>query len=553
MTFRSVVFLIDVSGVNPVVLSCKGLAGVLRVRMYHRFARKTTVANHNSSLAIIGAGPAGLATFISAVLRDAAKTIYVVDPNCWGPGLAYGNTDEDVLCNSSIESMSIVIGRPLDFFDYLVEQGREVSVEAFAPRAWAGAYLTDRFAQYLALARRSGIDVVPVRRRFRSLRADGAGRYALTFGDGQLPSSLVADNVIFCSGHGAPRVPSQFSRFRGYRSFVPCVFPEAEMLARIGREARVLVLGTKLSAVDAALLLLRQGHLVTMISPSGEIPAVRKRILRNDAFEFGLDSTQSMLKRWDGRNADDCPPALKRAYLRYARRTLARLSDKPWHAQFSSAVDRTQRLREEIEIAERGDATWQDLMFGFIGQANEVYLKAPVVGGLHPMIRTMFARYSAAIALENAKKLLRAIDDGKLRIERGIFREVAGPEGDNGLWRVDWGVGAEPFDAVVGAAGFHQPNFYVDDSGELAIDVDGGHASQAIDVSTRLSAVHSSFPGDGVWFAGCTAHRRLFAANGLYFVVALADKVVGNMVQARAAPVEARLSVASAGTSVPAS
>ena len=110
-------------------------------------------------LAIVGAGAAGVATFIAAVRAGVARTIYMIDPHPVGPGTAFSNTDRDILCNTSVDTMSVLHDMPLDFLEHLSCEGYASTPESLVPRFLVGRYLANRFVQYSAMAREQGVVV----------------------------------------------------------------------------------------------------------------------------------------------------------------------------------------------------------------------------------------------------------------------------------------------------------------------------------------------------------------------------------------------------------
>ncbi len=131
------------------------------------------------------------------------------------------------------------------------------------------------------------------------------------------------------------------------------------------------------------------------------------------------------------------------------------------------------------------------------------------------------------------------IEGGSLSVGRGELFHVAISitRDSGGLWSVDWGEGNQYFDAVVSAAGFRIPCYVFNDSGELELDVLGQRREGAVEVSSEMAARHPCLHGDeSIWFVGNIAQTRLLAINGLPFIVALADRVITNMVSGMQKP-----------------
>lgn len=480
------------------------------------------------SLAIIGGGAAGVATFVAAVRRRAAATIYIIDPRPVGPGIAFSNLDVDVLCNTSVDIMSVVAGTPADFLDYLIANGLPATLDTYAPRKWMGQYLTDRFQHYRSIAVDNGIEVIHLPYQFQSLRRHGHRRHSIRFTDAAI-RPLAATDVIFCTGYGASLVPDALKPYKSLPTLIGCPYPEAEMLAKVPGRSQVLVVGSKLSAIDSAILLCREGHQVTLVSPSGELSCARGRFIRQSGFPLDVERLQLIMARWGPRAIERSSTALRQSFVKLVARTLSAYSDRPWKTQFSYASSCEERLREEIAIAERGDSVWEDLVVTLIDAVNEFYVKNKD-HRLHSEFKKTIYRYAAGIALPNARKLMHLIEDGKLTVRRGELKEVEVSNGHQALWLIDWGQGLQRYDAVVVAAGFHFPYFVLNDVGELEIDVERQRAKDSVVISDHMAMTHPEWDQmESIWFVGPPAHVRVPLPNGLFVVASIADQVVASM------------------------
>ncbi|MBC8947885.1 FAD/NAD(P)-binding protein [Xenorhabdus sp. TS4] len=489
---------------------------------------------HKRSLAIVGGGAAGVATFIAAVQHRAAQIIYVIEPGPVGPGMAFFNLDGDVLCNTSIDTMSVVADNPLDFLDYLHKHGHIVTPESFVPRQWVGNYLNQRFLEFSTIALKTGIDVFHMPHLFRGLKVNPHRCYTLWHGDSLTPQSLEVTDVIFCTGLGASRLPEVLKPHLTRPTFIHSPYPEKEMLARIPPQSRVLVIGSKLAAIDAAILLCREGHSVTMISPSGDIPAVRSRLVKSPGTFFEHKNTMSIMNRQGNQLTHFFPDSLKHAYLKYFYRALKKYTKIPWREQFSNANSCRERLREEIAIAEQGKSQWQDMIVNFVYVVNEVHLNDNTYfgGSFHPNFEKMLHRYITAIALPNAQKLLHYMDSGSLLIQKGEILNVVIEEGEANTWLVNLGQDYQPFDAIVAAVGYHQPDFILDEDGILEIDTHGQRSERAISISPEMGVIPPDFKEkESIWFVGTPAHKRLWVPNALFVVANVANLVIKSMLK----------------------
>ncbi len=485
------------------------------------------------SMAIIGGGTAGIATLIIAVQRQAANIIYIFDPSPIGPGTVFANIDPDVLCNTSVDTMSIMVDNPLDFYDYLKANGLDVTSESFVPRRWVGNYLAERFREYCIIAHNKGIVIIHMPFLFLSVRINSPRYYTVMFGDELKPQSLTITDIVFCTGFGSSIIPDVFKPYIYHPTFISSPYPENTMLERIPPQSQVLILGSKLSAIDAAILLCREGHHITMISPSGYIPAVRARFMRSKDVTLDQDNLESVMMLWGLKRTMPHTFLLRREYLKYFSGLLKKHTNKSWREQISFARNYRDRLDEEIIIAEKGDSQWQDITVNFMIVMNEIYLNNTLyfVGSFHPDFMTVIHRYLQSISLPNARKLLRYMDNGSLAVQKGVVHSITHPDISSGSWLIDWGCGHKKFNAVVSATGYNSPYYFFNNKGQIVIDANGEHAKDAIAISSSLGFSHPYFKEiESIWFVGMPAHARLWAANAFFVTLNLASQVVDNII-----------------------
>lgn len=225
-------------------------------------------------VAIIGSGATGVSLF-GQLVRGAAehvRSITLVDTQEPGRGPVFGDPDDDVLGNTSAGIQSLFPEEHMDLLDHCHAEGRPVDPTAFVPRNRVGAYCRARFEEHARLARAKDITVTHRRERANRI-APAPDGHGVHLGDG---TRLVASDVAVCVGLGSPLTPDGFADHTTHPRYVGGAFPTTAVRARLpGAGARVLVVGSGLTAVDTAVLLCRDGHQVTIASRSGVLPAVR--------------------------------------------------------------------------------------------------------------------------------------------------------------------------------------------------------------------------------------------------------------------------------------
>ena len=203
---------------------------------------------------VVGGGPAGVLTAL-AVARRTDRPAVVVEPSPeLGRGTAYATDEPHHLLNSRAKDMSVDPAAPDDFVAWA-----RCRPDDFVPRATFGAYVGARAGAVAHVARRA-VRVRPAGPRWEVDLADGTSREAAA--------------VVLALGAAPPAFPAGAQA--GIRLAAGYVadpwHPGA--LAGIPPAARVLLLGTGLTAVDAALTLLARGHTgrIVAVSRHGLLP-----------------------------------------------------------------------------------------------------------------------------------------------------------------------------------------------------------------------------------------------------------------------------------------
>jgi uncharacterized NAD(P)/FAD-binding protein YdhS len=259
---------------------------------------------------IIGGGFSGVSL---AVHLEGGAHVTVVEPGLPGQGPAYRARSQALKLNAPAQRMSVDPASPLDFVQFLEQRGLDAA--GFVPRAWFADYLGERFAQ-------SGAT------HLRATAVDVSAHGEVTLSTGQ---TLQADAVVLATGNTTPSPPNSLV---GTRNVVVDPWDE-DALARLPREARVLLLGTGLTALDVALLLKRAGHKaeVLALSRSGRWPCPH---LEHDAPELEVDPATL--------------PATARALTRWAREAAR---EAPWQKVVDALRRHAQPAWERLPVVER--------------------------------------------------------------------------------------------------------------------------------------------------------------------------------------------------------
>ena len=460
---------------------------------------------------IIGGGVTGVAMFHAAVRHRIAGRIDIVDPLPPGTGTAFANSHPALLCNTSSGIMSLLADAPHDFLRYLLDQRLDVSADDFVPRRLFSEYVRSRYAAQVARHMANGGSHRHIAGRAATIRREGESGYRILLDNGH---TVVASDVLICRGYGEPAVPDVLSPHLGKDLIFRSPFPEGPLLQAMPQRARVLVLGTRLSAIDAALLLCGQDCTVTMASPSGQLPAVRARTGRGRA---------GLVHPADITVLDLAGPGLHRDVLALVQKATAVFSPRPLRHQITTVPETVQRLRAEIHLAEQGHTDWQDTLCSIVDAVNEA---------LTPMDKTLrdtalnrcglFSRYLAAFPLSNARKVLAHLDSGLLQVRTGA--PLALRPGKR--WLVTWPDGAaEQFDAIVSATGYHTPQLHVEGTTLHLLDNPTQPCrTPTVHPDLRITLPQFTQP-ERIWLLGISSSVRVPSINAVYPMVQQTDRL----------------------------
>jgi uncharacterized NAD(P)/FAD-binding protein YdhS len=417
----------------------------------HR-APATTMPNAAPTIAIVGGGAIGAALLGVLVARlssrrwsrGAPRVVLFEKSSRVGRGVAYAKDPSPYLLNTSAQAMSLSTGGPR-FFEWLAQRGLTVvgggepHQDVVCSRETFGEYAEQCVEATLAHAQHRGIGVRVVHDEVTALATRAGGHRIFTRAHGHVD----ADACVLALGN----LPSRkFAALQGPRFFTS-PYPSDAFISRIPRRARVAILGTGLSAIDAALALFAAGHEapVTMASRSGMLPAVRGPLPR---FELSHVTRANITRATDhGRR-----PLRWATILRWLELELADRGESiSWERDFPAWRDAKTHLRDQIEAAETRTRLWQ-----CVGEALN-----PIIDVLwHHLAeedRSLFLDHFSSrfmshwvpIPLVTAQRVRALVDADMLHVERGF--SSAKRDGDS--FSLLAGDRRAQFDFVINATG----------------------------------------------------------------------------------------------------
>lgn len=217
-------------------------------------------------VAVIGGGLCGAAVAIRLLESEVDHLrLHLIERSPGlGRGVAYGTTDPAHLLNVPAGQMSLDPAEPDAFVAYAHSRGAPADADALLPRRLYGDYVVSRLHHAvtrsrgrLRIARGEALDLAPL---------GGAWEVLLDSGD-----RVRAERVVLATGHALPRVPEGLLELRGDRGLIRDPWTG---LGAISRDARLLIVGTGLTALDVLSTLRNRGHRgpITALSRHGRWP-----------------------------------------------------------------------------------------------------------------------------------------------------------------------------------------------------------------------------------------------------------------------------------------
>ncbi|ENM5725939.1 FAD/NAD(P)-binding protein [Vibrio mimicus] len=374
------------------------------------------------NIAIIGAGPSGLSAYLQLVKEQHTElsSITLFDPQGVGKSFSFHTDLASSLTNTSVGVTSLYADDKLDYFKWLRDKKPELNVTCsdFISRFYFSEYCLDRFQQSKDYAASFGCSTLVERSEVKALAYKNE-RMIVTNQD---DIDFVFDAVILATGIRTA-IPNEIEK--GCENFVATPYPERHFLSRVNNHSNVLILGSKLSAIDVAVAIYNHypAARMTMVSRSGELPSVRDSLLIKKPSHLDLT-------------------------------ILSRLSAPSCYREANVA----EKLGRDIANCKSNQNDWEDIVGQFIEEFNEQIPFMPTARQLE--LSTQFhyfiKHYVSSFPLKNAEIVLNAIASGRLHIIQKNLSEYLCIQ-DNKVCGNNAGV-IDSFDLVINASGIsHKP------------------------------------------------------------------------------------------------
>lgn len=382
------------------------------------------------NITIVGGGACGTAVFIELLLQiitsglaNKIKISIIEKDERLGYGLAFGTKQPGHLLNTQTELMGIHVHEPGHFSEWLKQQGgkdrKDVKGEGetdhtYTTRQLYGEYVSAQMRHYLAKAEDKGVFLQIVHAEAIDIQRESK-TYEVICDDGQRISS---DFVILALGTPKPNNYKELLPFPGYIDFP---WPSHRIINQVKPDDHVGILGTSLSAIDAVMTLVDNGHQgkISLFSPDGMLPRVQP--------EKGIDYQRKSLTVSNIHQT-------KRATLqkikvkdifRLFRQEVEEYAGKPinWKEQNREKKPAEKLLNEDISWAEKGGDDLLTIVYSLRYDAGTIWQMLDIEEkqffkkwlGSHWMMNRH------AMPLHNAYRLQALFKEKRLKVFPGLM------------------------------------------------------------------------------------------------------------------------------------
>lgn len=366
-------------------------------------------------IAVIGFGLSGAAFFINFIeqLRKSSRVpkleITLIDTIAVdGRGIAYRTGYLSNLLNTPSTTMGLLSDDKMHFYNWLVSKHDILQANyhgfdiIYPPRNLYGQYIEETLAKYFIIAEKLGISVVQKVDTVRSISTNN-GQYNVSFTKNSPPFKY--HYVIFCAGGNKKK---NFPHIEHHENFFDSPY-EPNFPQSIDKHSNVLILGSRLSAIDAALMLSQNNHKgkIYFISRGGLLPRVQGplNILPKNNF------TADFIQKNDPLPLSSVITAIKNDILYYEKinPTLKGLKHPKGEA--------ISILRYEI-MKSRHFRPWQNVLYNENHLVNLAWRKLDLNDKcrVYKNYIDYFSIYRAAMPLINAKKIYALMKNQQLEV-----------------------------------------------------------------------------------------------------------------------------------------
>ncbi len=387
------------------------------------------------TIAIIGAGASGVSCLIQLVFKHIIRRsstplslLLFERKEEFGPGLAYGTGQEGHLLNTKAGLMGIMPGERLHFVHWMQDNRAMIEEEypdvdihedAYPPRMLYGSYVKDMLGFYRKLAAEHDIAIEQIPEEIVDMELSEDRTLQLSTSEGNTFSGQYA---ILATGNPAP---SAFQEFEDVPAFLMSPWPSKALLETIqDKHASVSIVGSSLTAIDALITLINNGHTgpISFFSKTGQLPRVQSPTeVDVDRQHLTLPNIRQLIREQARalRVTD-----LIRLFRKEAEEQLGYKPD--WSRDERAEKDALTLLQEDIVLAREGSSVYQNILYDMREEIYDIWQLLPVDQKLLFLqwVTPFFSINRHAIPLVNGEKIAHLLESGQLRMT-GLSKDLS--------------------------------------------------------------------------------------------------------------------------------
>src|SRR5690606_36945900 len=277
------------------------------------------------------------------------------------------------LLNTQTKLMGIHVHEPQHFSQWLMDQGgksredvkgRGETDHAYTTRKLYGDYVSSQAKKYLQKARKAGLETDIIYAEAIDIHRV-SGSYEVLCHDGR---RIVSEFVVLALG--TPE-PNNYNEFSDLPEFVGFPWPSARIIHAVGHNDHVGILGTSLSAIDAVMTLVDNGHRgeISLFSPDGMLPKVQPQ--KNKDYQRQILTIANIHKgkreKWQKVKVKEIFRLFQQEVAAYFKKGV------DWKAQNREKKPAEELLEADISKAERGGDDLLTLVYSLRYEAGTIW------------------------------------------------------------------------------------------------------------------------------------------------------------------------------------
>lgn len=332
-------------------------------------------------ITILGCGASGIAVFIQMVnlilfkkIQDRIKIIIIDKHAVPTGGLAYETSYDCNLLNIPATGMSIVEQDKNHFYHWILHHQYEIknmfpdikfNEGNHFPRKLYGIYLKESFESAINTSKKIGLEVDVIVDEVTEVQRNKEN-YNLIF---KKNASVLTDYLIFCMGGFPTQLSEEVSQTSEYYT---SPYSIAKPISKIPKTANVMIVGTRLSAIDSVLMLKANAHQgkIFCVSRNGQLPRVQgahdniqtPTILNEKIIKKLTHSGKKYLKLNQLLGLIRCEAEIQENIILDCKKI------------FNLYKNQKGLLRREIELSDNKIRPWQAALFKTNNLANKIWL-----------------------------------------------------------------------------------------------------------------------------------------------------------------------------------